>query len=361
MSNGNRALPLALGAGGGFLLWYFLRDHTQDTHVQSRAVTTTSHHPSAPAPSATAAPPAAAAPSIPVAPSAPAVPSPGLTACAIRLDATGLTADGQRVGVAEAVNRCKVAGRADVTVSPDAPGAVYADLMIALSRASVATSVRRNSAGPRNARPRIVGPRTVEDVDLPSFAMMVEALAADIEPDPTPEGLARGRFGDRKVFIAAIRRALRATKYASLSRTAIDELLFRAHRERLLVLERADFVAAMDPVEVRDSEFTYGGIAQFHFVVVEPDTARNASTHRAFTLVTYAEGRKAGPHRRWFLADPPTTWADARDRLETAGFLDRNLAGRTSTSGGWMLSVDPTSFRDELAEPLPGGGSRDER
>src|SRR5690606_29709034 len=63
--------------------------------------------------------------------------------------------------------------------------------------------------------------RTVADVDLPSFAAMVEALAADVEPDPSREGLARGRFGDRKVFIAAIRRELRQTKYASLSRAAI--------------------------------------------------------------------------------------------------------------------------------------------
>ncbi|HWO24954.1 MAG TPA: hypothetical protein VNO30_39705 [Kofleriaceae bacterium] len=76
--------------------------------------------------------------------------------------------------------------------------------------------------------------------------------------------------------------------------------------------------------------------------------------------MTYSEGRKAGPRPRWFLADPPTTWADARDRLGAAGILDRTLAGRTSTPGGWMLSVGPASFREELAEPLPGGPELEE-
>jgi len=345
MSNGNVVLPLALGAGGGFLLWYFLHDHEQDTHSAAPPRSAIPQTPSAPAVAA------------PAAPAALAPPPPAPAACALRLDASGLAADGVRVEVAEAVNRCKLAGRADVTVIPEASATAYADLMIALGRAGVPAFAHRNGAGPRNAKRRTAKPRTVDDVDLPSFALMVQALAADVEPDPGPDGRARGRFGDRKVFIAAVRRALRATKYASLPRAAIDELLIRSHREELLQLARADLVAAMDPDEVRDSEITYGGIARFHFVVVEPDPARNATTYRAFTLLTYTEGRKAGPRPRWFLADPPTTWADARDRLNAAGILDRTLAGRTSTPGGWMLSVDSASFREELAKPLPGGGS----
>jgi hypothetical protein len=103
-------------------------------------------------------------------------------------------------------------------------------------------------------------------------------LAGEVEPDPNPEGLARGRYGDRKVFLAAIRRALRESQYGKLSRAAIDELLFRAHRERLLQLARADFVAAMDLTEVRESELRVDG-ATFHFVVIEPEN-RNASTRR---------------------------------------------------------------------------------
>ena len=264
MSNGNSALPLALGAGGGFLLWYFLRDGEQD--ARARAV-------SPPASTANRTPPAPAV----AAPSALAAPSPASAACALRLDARGLTADGVQVDVAEAVNRCKLAGRADVTVSKEASATAYADLMIALDRVGVPVYTHRNGAGPRNgksrsAKLRSAKPRTVDDVDLPSFALMVQALAAGVESDPNQDGGARGRFGNRKVFIAAIRRELRATKYASLPRVATDELLIRAHREGLLQLARADLVAAMDPHEVRDSEITYDGIVTFHFVVVESDS-----------------------------------------------------------------------------------------
>jgi len=260
MANGNSALPLVFGAGSGFLLWYFLRDGEQD--ARARAV-------SPPASTANRTP---SAPTV-AAPTAQAAPSPASAACALRLDARGLTADGVQVDVAEAVNRCKLASRADITVSKEAFATTYADLMMALGRAGVPIYTHHDSAGPRNAKSRSPKPRIVDDVDLPSFALMVQALAAGVEPDPNLDGGARGRFGNRKVFIAAIRRELRATKYASLPRAAIDELLIRAHREGLLQLARADLVAAMDPHEVRDSEITYGGIATFHFVVVEPDTS----------------------------------------------------------------------------------------
>ena len=258
MSNGNGVLPLALGAGGGFFLWYFLRDGKHVAHAPA---------PSAPIANQTRPALAIAASTAPAVPApTPAAPSPTPTACVLRLDAAGLTADGARVGVADAVNRCKLAGRADVTVSKDAYASAYAELMMALDRAGVPAFTQRNRAGRRNGRRTL--PRTVDDVDLPSFANIVYALAADVEPDLNPDGCARGRFGDRKVFVAAIRRALRATRYASLPRTAIDELLFRAHREELLVLARADLVSAMDPDEIRDSEIVVDG-ARFHFVVVE--------------------------------------------------------------------------------------------
>jgi hypothetical protein len=254
MSNGNSALPLALGAGGGFLLWYFLRDGKHAAREPTPSVPGANQTPPAPAVAAPAAPDAAGS-------------SPIQIACNLRLDAVGLTVDGARVGLAEAVNRCRLAGLADVTVSKDASASAYAELMMALDGAGVPAFTQRNRAGRRNGRRTL--PRTVDDVDLPSFASMVYALAADVEPDPNPDGRARGRFGDRKVFIAALRRALRATQYANLPHTAIDELLFRAHREQLLVLARADLVSAMDPDELRDSEIVVDG-ARFHFVIVEP-------------------------------------------------------------------------------------------
>jgi hypothetical protein len=243
---------LALGAGGGFFLWYFLRDGKHVAHAPA---------PSPPIENQTRPASAIAAST---APSAPSAPSPTPTACVLRLDAAGLTANGARVGVVDAVNRCKLAGRADVTVSEEAAATAYADLMVALGRAGVPVFSHRNGAGPRNAKRRTGG-----DVDLPTFVEAVRSLANHIEPDPTPSGSARGRFGERKVFIAAIRRALRATDFARLPRAAVDELLLRAHREGLLQFARADLVAAMDPDEVRDSEVTHPTGARFHFVVVE--------------------------------------------------------------------------------------------
>jgi hypothetical protein len=74
----------------------------------------------------------------------------------------------------------------------------------------------------------------------------------------------------------------------------------------------------------------------------------------AFTLITYVEGRRAGPTTRYFRAENPITWSDARDRLAAAGFLDLALAGRTQQPGGWMLSIASRDFRAHRAQPMPG-------
>ena len=263
MSNGTAALPLALGASGGLLLWYLLRDGKHVAHAPARPASNANQTPAAPA-----APASLAAPATP--PTASAAPaSAPAAACMLRLDRQGLTAEGVRVGIAEAVQGCKLAGRADVTVTEEAAATVYADLMAALGSAGVLANVHRNGGRRRNARARAVA-----DVDLPTFARTVQSLADQVEPDPTPSGLARGRFGQRKVFIAAIRRALVETDYAHLSRAEIDELLLRTHRDRLLQFARADLVAAMDYAEVRDSELKHPAGAEFHFIVNERDGGR---------------------------------------------------------------------------------------
>lgn len=75
-------------------------------------------------------------------------------------------------------------------------------------------------------------------------------------------------------------------------------------------------------------------------------------TYIKFTVITYP-GVAEPPICRWFYSQNPVEWVEARDRLIKAGILDPNLAGRTYMSGGWMLSVDLTSYSDERAEPLP--------
>lgn len=88
-----------------------------------------------------------------------------------------------------------------------------------------------------------------------SFAERVLAVA---------RALPTGRFGQNKVFISHVWKALQP-EWAS--REAFDVALLEANRTRQLSLTRADLVSAMDPRDVAESEVrSYG--ASFHFVVV---------------------------------------------------------------------------------------------
>lgn len=240
MSDGN-LLALTLGAGGGVALWYLLggKRKTQTSSTDRAATAIERSQPT----------------------TAPPVP------CQLRLTKSGLTIDGRATDVPTAVAQCKTAGRADVHIAADAPAAIYAELNTALTGAAIAVIPHRNgrasSGHTRKSR------KSTHDVDLADFAATVNALAERVHPDPTSEGLARGRFGVRKVFIAAIRRALRETDYAQLPRTTVDALLVEAMREGLLRLARVDLAAAMDPAEIRDSEIRIVN-GSYHFVISEP-------------------------------------------------------------------------------------------
>ncbi len=76
-----------------------------------------------------------------------------------------------------------------------------------------------------------------------------------------------GRFGDRKVFVSAVWRALaRDPRWAALSLDEFKTRLVAAHRAGELLLARADLVAAMDPALVAASEIAVDG-ASFHFLI----------------------------------------------------------------------------------------------
>lgn len=95
--------------------------------------------------------------------------------------------------------------------------------------------------------------------DLAGFAAEVQA-AADREQE--------GRFGTRKVFIAAVWRRLRDKPASTCTDMALDTFkrhLVEANRADLLGLHRADLVPLMDPDLVRTSEIIYGN-ATFHFI-----------------------------------------------------------------------------------------------
>jgi len=424
MSNDNAVLAIALGAGAGLGLSYLLRERTATEPDAKTGAATTATTPTAgnrttpasapassaavdpsPAPSAPVAPASSAAATAATAPDARRQAAQGAV-CFLRLDASGLTANGAPIDLASAVALCRAAGRAELVVADDAPGAAYVDLTAALADAGVFVNrprnARRRNAGSRSGQrftregrtilrddvpilevtrinlgsfryalsPHEADQLTAEivdllngrpgrrqaapDVDLAAFAGTVTALAREIDADPTPDGLAGGRFGGRKVFIAAIQRALANTQFHALTRAQIDRLLLDAHREGLLELARADLTAAMDPDEVRKSEIVHPLVgSRFHFVVSDRSEGRNATTYRHFTVRAYPEGRKGNASLRWFRAEPPVTWATARDRLIAAGIVDAEVGGRTYAPGGWMLSVDPHDYRDERADPLP--------
>ncbi|NOJ77748.1 hypothetical protein [Myxococcus xanthus] len=76
--------------------------------------------------------------------------------------------------------------------------------------------------------------------------------------------LPTGRFGENKVFISHVWKALQPEWS---TREAFDAALLEANRTQLLSLTRADLVSAMDPKDVAESEVRSFG-ASFHFVVV---------------------------------------------------------------------------------------------
>lgn len=100
-------------------------------------------------------------------------------------------------------------------------------------------------------------PMSAPGFDLAAFAREVQA-AADREQE--------GRFGARKVFIAAVwRRLEHALGPTGMDLAAFKRHLVDANRSDLLALHRADLVPLMDPEEVKASEILYGN-ASFHFI-----------------------------------------------------------------------------------------------
>lgn len=81
---------------------------------------------------------------------------------------------------------------------------------------------------------------------------------------------ANQRVGTRKVFLAAVHAALGGEGAIDLE--AFKRRMVTAHQAGLLVLARADMVAAMPRAAVAASEVSEGG-AEFHFVL--DDAARD--------------------------------------------------------------------------------------
>lgn len=98
-------------------------------------------------------------------------------------------------------------------------------------------------------------------LDLPKFARQVTEAA---------RSTATGRYGDNKVFIIHVWRALQDhPDLRGMDLSAFKQHLAEANNARLLDLSRADLVQAMNPEDVQLSEVSYLN-ATFHFIRVEP-------------------------------------------------------------------------------------------
>jgi hypothetical protein len=96
--------------------------------------------------------------------------------------------------------------------------------------------------------------RPTED-GLPAFAQRVLHTARHAET---------GRFGDDRVFISHVWRAMRGH---GLDEQSFKNRLVEANQKRLLSLSRADMVELMDPADVAASEIRHLG-STFHFIAL---------------------------------------------------------------------------------------------
>jgi hypothetical protein len=102
------------------------------------------------------------------------------------------------------------------------------------------------------SEPGTPAPRSAEE-DLPTFAERVLRAARTS---------ATGRFGDDRVFISHVWRAM-----GGLDEQSFKNRLVEANQKRLLSLTRADMVELMDPTDVAASEIRHFG-ATFHFIAL---------------------------------------------------------------------------------------------
>jgi hypothetical protein len=107
---------------------------------------------------------------------------------------------------------------------------------------------------PERAPEPTPAPRPAEE-GLPAFAERVLNTA---------RGATSGRFGDDRVFISHVWRALGDP---ALDERTFKNRLLEANQKRLLSLSRADMVDLMDPADVSASETRHLGVT-FHFITL---------------------------------------------------------------------------------------------
>jgi hypothetical protein len=185
-------------------------------------------------------------------------------------------------------------------VETDKPFTLAAVQSILLSRALQATREVAPAQALHQLAARSVGARRTDTESLRLAALRAWALpagestpaqAGSPESTPTPRstasspeaplreeglhtfaervlqvarGATAGRFGDDRVFISHVWRAMQAP---GLDEQSFKRRLIEANQKRLLSLSRADMVELMDPSELSASETRHLG-ATFHFIAL---------------------------------------------------------------------------------------------
>src|SRR5882724_12898858 len=150
-------------------------------------------------------------------------------------------------------------------------------------------------ASPASARRDVPGP-TANDLRI---ADLVHAAASTVAPRRVDRGTA-GRFGDRKVFVSDLWDAMvriDATQGGFLTEgCGLGDLkawllcamrLMDAAGAPLVLLSRADLVAAMDPASIARSEIDGGG-CRFHFLVDRQAAPEDYLPRRSARVPTFS-------------------------------------------------------------------------
>ncbi len=172
-------------------------------------------------------------------------------------------------------------------VETDKPFTLAAVQAVLLGRALQATREVAPAQALQQFAARSVGARRTDPESLRLAALRTWAFPAGepapqpSEPPPPPpaeDGLhafaervlqvarsaTTGRFGEDRVFISHVWRAMQAP---GLDEQSFKRQLLEANQKRLLSLSRADMVELMDPADVAASELQHLG-ATFHFIAL---------------------------------------------------------------------------------------------
>jgi hypothetical protein len=169
-------------------------------------------------------------------------------------------------------------------VETDKPFTLAAVQAVLLGRALQATREVAPAQALQQLAARSVGARRTDTESLRLAALRawafpsVEAAPPSAAPPPQEDVLhtfaervlqvaraaTAGRFGDDRVFISQVWRAMQGQ---GLDEDSFKRRLLEANQKRLLSLSRADMVELMDPAELAASEIHHLG-ATFHFVAL---------------------------------------------------------------------------------------------